>query len=336
MQQLVPKDVAAPSEGRLSNRSHTDDFAVVIGIDDYPSFRPLKGAVADATAFRDWLCDPAGGGLRPEHVKFVTSTPTPTPEQKHIDQVIEELIVTADRNEGGRRLYFYFSGHGAAATDAMANVALLLADWSKKRARLGLSSQSYANDLASYGLFEELAVFLDCCRTESTPIVGLACTLTPTVTTAKTVTRNFVAYAAEFGQSAFERPDGELWQGVFTRCLLQILKRSGGGVTAGELKDLLEREVTATHGRQKAHVENSLLGSSRFGIHGEWPRLEITFSPYTIGPVRLFDGFQQLVGDHDPAAGRWTLQLKSGLYKLVDSSERKRVVDFPAESVIEF
>jgi hypothetical protein len=305
------KDVGPLAAAGPRLRSPADDFAIVIGIDHYPAFRPLQGAVADATAFRDWLCDPGGGGLAGHRIKLVTSSPTPSPLQKHVDDALEQLIEDADQNGGGRRLYFYFSGHGMAATNAIANVALLLADWSKKRARLGLSSQSYTNDLASYGLFEEVAVFLDCCRTESMPVVGMDCTLMPSVTTRKIATRNFVAYATEAGQSAFERPDSELWQGVFTRCLLGILKRTQAGVLAEELKDLLESELS-----------------------GSLPPLHVTFSPATVGVVKLFDGFNYLVAELDPAAGVWRQPLRAGLYRMVDAAGRVLLLQHPTEHPI--
>ncbi len=196
------KDVMPPHEA-VASPARVDDFAIVVGIDDYPEFRSLRGAVEDATTFHRWLCDPDGGGVDPNRAWLVTSTPDPTPEQKHIDEALEALLQAADNQRGGRRLYFYFSGHGAAAKDAIENVALLLADWSKKRASLGLSSQSYTNELMSYGLFDELAVFLDCCRTKSA-FVGRGITLTPTLSSQKAQTRKLVAYATESGHSAFE------------------------------------------------------------------------------------------------------------------------------------
>ena len=58
------------------------DFAVVVGLDDYPNFgsqgRPLKGAIADATRFAKWLKDTnTGGGLPERNCKEVLSTANP-------------------------------------------------------------------------------------------------------------------------------------------------------------------------------------------------------------------------------------------------------------------
>ncbi|KAA3624791.1 MAG: hypothetical protein DWQ02_22625, partial [Bacteroidetes bacterium] len=38
-----------------------NDFALVIGIDDYPDFRSLNGAINDAEDFAHWLMDHDSG-----------------------------------------------------------------------------------------------------------------------------------------------------------------------------------------------------------------------------------------------------------------------------------
>jgi hypothetical protein len=336
------KDVAPPESKPASTRTHADDFAIVIGINHYPEHRALHGAVEDAMRFSTWLCEPEGGGLNVEpaskRVWIVTSTPDPSPEQKHVDEALEQIVEAADRNGGGRRLYFYFSGHGAAAIDAIENVALLLANWSRKRARLGLSCRGYADDLTRYGLFEEIAFFLDCCRTESISSVGLECTLTPTVHTPPFPTRKLIAYATEAGHSAFERPEQYLWHGVFTRCLLDIFRRGDGGVLASELKDRLECEITERRQGQQAHVDNSLLPGSRFGRAGAIATLEVMFRPESRGVVQLFDGSRRLVGEYDAARGPWRIVLKEGhLYKLSHPTTGKTlIVDFKKGTSIVF
>lgn len=41
------------------------DFGLVIGIEHYPSFRSLHGAVGDARRFHEWLCSSDGGSVVP-------------------------------------------------------------------------------------------------------------------------------------------------------------------------------------------------------------------------------------------------------------------------------
>jgi hypothetical protein len=257
---------------------------------------------------------------------------------------LEALLETADRQGGGRRLYFYFSGHGAAAKDAIENVALLLADWSRKRANLGLSSQSYTNELISYGLFEELAVFLDCCRTKPA-LVGRGITLTPTLSTQKTRTRKLFACATEADDSAWEcwsggqsedQPGGPQWRGVFTRSLLAILKRMPDGVAAAQLKDLLESEVNRANTPQQAYVDTDFLSPSRFGGSGTLPQLRVTFSAGRVGPVTLLDGSFLPAGTHDPSTGPWIMPLKAGLYMLRDMTGASRLLNHPETEPIAF
>jgi hypothetical protein len=267
-------------------RSH--DFALVIGIDHYPRFRSLHGAIGDATAFHAWTCDPEGGGVDPAHARLIVSTPDPAaPVQDQVDDALVELLEAADGLGGGRRLYFYFSGHGAMSPDISGDdVALLLAKWSASLARLALSSRGYAGKLCTSGVFQELAIFLDCCRSTAVRAVGLPPTITYEATSPRSPTRTFLAYATEAGHAAFERPQNGTWRGVFTRCLLAILGRSPHGIDARALKDRLECEVAEASAGQQAHVSNGLLDGARFGV----PRIET--------PPRI--GTPSVEHDHEP------------------------------------
>jgi uncharacterized caspase-like protein len=296
------------------------DFGLVVGIDDYPRFRSLQGAVADATAFHAWMCDPDGGGVALEHARLVTSVPEPPrPLQDHVDEQLLELAQAADALGGGRRLYVYFSGHGATCTDGAADdVALLLAKWSPNLARLALSSDRYSGALGGLGLFEEVAMFLDCCRSSAVGAVGLPPTFTYQPTRRGAPARAFIAYATEAGRPAFERPDEGVWHGAFTRRLLWILRRSPHGIEAAALKETLERELREEP-VQRAHVVNGLPAGSTFGRRGVLPTLEVKPDDEW-DSIELFDGMGQLAGSHDPSKGTWTLPLAAGLYKLTYSA----------------
>jgi hypothetical protein len=264
------RDVEAWEWGPRSRSGR--DLGLVAGVDHYPRFRSLQGAAADAIAFHAWLCDPDGGGVAPEHARLITSTPEPpTPLQDHIDEQVVELAQMADALGGARRLYVYFSGHGATCIDGAGDdVALLLAKWSPALARLALSSNRYCSALGGLGLFEEVAMFLDCCRTAVVGALGLPPTFTCKVTSAGATTRAFVAYATEAGRPAFERPQEGVWHGAFTRRLLSILKRSPRGIEAAALKETLERELRED-AVQRAHVVNGLRAGSTFGRRGGAP-----------------------------------------------------------------
>ena len=325
------RDVEPMADGQ--ERPRNTDFGLVVGVDHYPRFRSLQGAVADATRFHAWLCEADGGGVAPEHARLVVSRPDPAaPLQDEVDEQLLELVKAADAVGGGRRLYFHFSGHGAGSPDESGeDVALLLAKWSRSLARLALSTDEYRGALGGMGLFEEIAISLDCCRTTAERAVGLPPTLTHRPRAQRCATRTFIAYATEAGRSAFEIPDHELWQGVFTRCLLTILRCSPYGISASALKRSLEYEV-ASNGQQ-AHVVNGLREGSMFGRRGMLPRLVITFVQ-AHGRVRLRNGRRLIIAEHDVGPEPWELPLEAGLYKLEDSTGRTTAFDHGGEEVI--
>jgi hypothetical protein len=315
-----------------SPRCRATDFGLVVGVDHYPHFRPLQGAVADAKNFHAWMCDGDGGAVEPPHGRLIVSTPEPpTPIHSQIDAAFGELIAAADILGGGRRLYFYFSGHGATCVGGPTDdVALLLATWSRSFARLALSSRAYKGELATLGLFEEVVILLDCCRGTAERVVGLPPTMTPSLASTPFPTREFVAYATEAGRSAFEVPNGQLWQGVFTRHLMSILRRSAHGIEACELKDTLEREIAAAG--QHAHVVNELREGSTFGLRGALPQLEISFAQAT-GWVLLLDGELDVIAEHEVGSGPWQLSLPAGLYKLEGDGRAPVVFQHGLEAV---
>jgi hypothetical protein len=308
------------------------DFGLVVGVDHYPRFRSLQGAVVDATSFHAWLCDREGGGVTPQHARLVVSCPNPvSPLQDEVDEQLLDIVTAADASGGGRRLYFHFSGHGASSPDeAGDDVALLLAKWSRSLARLALSTDEYRGVLSGMGLFDEIVISLDCCRATSARAVGLPPTITVRPLTQRRSTRTLIAYATEPGRSAFETPDHELWRGVFTRCLLTILRRSPHGISAAELKRALEYEVAMSG--QRAHVVNGLREDSRFGRRGVLPRLVITFSDAR-GRIRLRDGHHAIVTERDAGSEPWELAIEAGLYKLEDCVGKTITFDHGREAV---
>ncbi|HRI72462.1 MAG TPA: caspase family protein, partial [Polyangium sp.] len=120
----VPTDVVYRDAG--------EDYALVVGVNDYPQLRSLRGAIGDAQAFSAWLVEAQGGALRAENVHTIISTVDPLgPIGPEINDALEDILQRADRS-GGRRFYFYFSGHGCVG-DRANDLALCLANWSSLR-----------------------------------------------------------------------------------------------------------------------------------------------------------------------------------------------------------
>jgi len=256
------------------------DYALVIGIDHYPAYRPLQGAINDATAFAEWLRDAAtGGGVPAGQCETVFSKPAPTrPIQNDIDDALNAILKTARAAGGGRRLYLYFAGHGM---EFDRSIALCLAQWSAEAFRnAALDSGEYVHFLRDTGLFPEIVVFLDCCRIRQVGARGLPSTLgVPRPGPGAPAARDFVAYATEALAPSYEAVveamtgAEPLVRGHFTVALLRALHgeaaEPAGGVRATALKRFLEEKTTeiaqAAGDDQIAEVANDLKGDPVFG-----------------------------------------------------------------------
>src|ERR1700733_11341773 len=120
---------------------NANDYAIVVGIDDYPGYRSLKGAVKDAEDFATWLCDSvAGGGVRANNCKTVFSVSTPlSPLQQQVDEAFDAVLSSITKGTLAHRLYVYFSGHGMAESNLISD--LCLANWAQKFPNRALDAQ---------------------------------------------------------------------------------------------------------------------------------------------------------------------------------------------------
>lgn len=263
--------------------NNPDDYALVIGIDHYPTFRCLRGPVADADDFYKWLIDPDGGGLDPSHCATVYPPKLPgdtrcvtedikncvwkqntpcgwypgqppyDPDQGEIDQkcwslldrVRERRRVTGKRS---RRLYFYYSGHGFSREHTGAD--LCLARWSTTFRSAALDFDNYSKVLVDYGLFDEIVFFLDCCRVSEVTAVGLRASFPPPMADPDAGSvQTLVAFATEYQAVAREAAIGDSGpiRSIFTQVLLNALRgaaaRPGGGVVGRDLAAHLDHEV---------------------------------------------------------------------------------------------
>lgn len=315
------------------------DYAVVVGLNDYPRFgssgRSLEGAVEDAKRFAGWLEDSAtGGGLPKENCKLVTSTPEPlSPTQSGIDEAIELVWGTAEKNGGARRLYFYFSGHGQAKKSQ--DVALCLCHWSTRYRHAALSSQYYLDMLLSCTPFEEVIVLLDCCRVRAVDATGAASQLGCAVPLATAGSKgHLVAYGTEFQNPAFEAEaevtegSGPIVRGHFTEALLAGLRggaaQPGGGVTATGLQGYLEIEVPRIANEhqhtQQARVTSDFKQATEpvFGTALPVANFTVEFGPARKGTIVLEGPDLAVIKEADAATGPWNVKLEKGLHRLLE------------------
>jgi hypothetical protein len=235
-----------------------DDWAIVVGVSKYPEIGDLNGPGNDATDFYDWVISPSGGYVPPRQAKKILSSDYP-PSNKAIDaeptpirvqRAFEELQEMAEKNslagEGlrvGRRLFIYLAGHGFAP--AFEEACLLMANATRLRVGHNIPGIPYANWFFRSGYFEEVALFMDCCR-ESYPKTWLNLPPYIDVTDPGAILhgKRFYGFRTKWSRISYERPmsDGKV-HGVFTTALLAGLKGAAadntGQITAGSLGDYL-------------------------------------------------------------------------------------------------
>lgn len=209
-----------------------NDYAIVIGIDSYSQLRLLQAARKDADEFAGWLTSPEGGGLpaSTDNIRIIKSPEATAgdpvdarPIKRDIDQALRDFGI---KNDGkiGRRLYFYFAGHGFAPD--FDDVGMLMADAALDSLNNNIGLRPYRRLLRERGPFDEVVFILDCCRDNfkhgksGEPEFTLdAKTPTPNVA-------DFIVLAAAYGEGAFERNGGATGEprGVLTQVLLEALR----------------------------------------------------------------------------------------------------------------
>lgn len=274
-----------------------DDWAIVVGINAYPYLGNLNGPVNDAIDFYDWVASPQGGAVpngpndadgfvnpinssQRSRICRILSTDFPNPPPirptleaiqnafDHLCNVARARNCNAQGTRLGRRLYLYFSGHGCSPDAAVPEeVALLMANATRQSTGYHISGVRYANWFYQSGYFDEVVLFMDCCREvyPSTPVSVVP--YSPVNDTFNLASRKrFYGFAAGWARNAWEKrlPDntGDV-RGVFTYTLLRGLRGAavepdGQTITAASLREYLKRTLP-----QMVTLEEQLANPSR-------------------------------------------------------------------------
>jgi hypothetical protein len=244
--------------GATTNATELQDFAIVIGI-TYPnnSLKGLRGTLNDAAAFTRWLKSKNGGNVPKENIRvvrspelFQRSQDTAKPVKEQIDDALEELGVSRSKKPAGRRLYFYFAGHGFGLNAD--EVCMLMAHATPGKLNLNIGLHEYRTFFQEQGYFQEVVFVLDCCRDQVPPRKGIAAqpppwTLEPD--SPPPIVNDLVVLAASNGMKAHEttHPRTRKPRGLFTLALLDVL--SGNlDVDHGNLRDTLDARMHALVG----------------------------------------------------------------------------------------
>lgn len=312
------------------------DFAIIIGINDYTlpndaGLKTLKGAVNDANEVEKWVSSITGGNVPVDNIKKIISAPDPLkPLQDEIDDAFLEIEKSIRKNGLGKRLYFYFAGHGVGTTNSANDTALCLANWSEYRRNSALSSESYKDSFKRYGYFEEIIFIIDCCRNTKIDIEPKHPTFSIPMSGEKSGETNlFVAYATQYQDQSYEIEsiDSEM-RGAFTTVLLEGLKgaaANNGLIGADDLRDYLKKEtpkLAQNNGyKQIPEVYHSFTGNPSLHTVAQInSNVNIIFEPTRNYMVELLDGGLNVIATYDASQSKnSSVQLSKGLYLLRDT-----------------
>jgi hypothetical protein len=329
-----------------------DDYAVVVGITSYPFLGDLSGAERDARAFAAWLQQPDGGAVPAQQIQLVLSSDYPPPAQPHaaqpttaaVEAAFDQLYYLGTQHGGhtGRRLYIYMAGHGFAPE--LEDAALLMANAARGVTGHHIPGRPYANWFRQAAYFDEVVLFMDCCR-ES--YAGRARRAPPyDVINADQPGRRYYGFATQWSRAAREGawgPAGEV-RGLFTLALLAGLTGAArddhGAVTGASLEGFVYNYVSG-------HDSSSVLAEQRPDPEFDYDkRYDVVFltgvaPPFTLrvtlaaadagSAVELEDGALEAVPPDASSPTSWEWRLTKGFYRLGLAGRPKQMLELSGE-----
>jgi uncharacterized caspase-like protein len=232
-------------------------FAIAIGIDTYPQLRRLTASVKDAADFCEWLTSDDGGNLPDQNVKLIPSSPAlpadpfdARPIQTEIDRALRDFGVERG-SRIGKRLYFYFAGHGFGPS--FDNVGMLMANAAMNRLKYNIGLRPYRDYFHESRRFDEVVFVLDCCRDRdfSRDTMAPGFDKDPAPDGKRVV--DFVLMASAYGEKAFapvDKPTNER-RGLLTKAVLEGLRGAPrafdaeGRITSSSLREYVLERVKA-------------------------------------------------------------------------------------------
>lgn len=340
----------------------SDALAVVVGIDHYPDqmLGGLDGAVNDAEEFCAWLQTAGAGSLvydpqdedATEIYKVVTTARGPNPLNARpmlsdVEQALdfvryksEQRLTEWEQGNGTpyKRLYLFFAGHGIGPDIEQA--ALLMANAGVGRFRYYLQGRPYANYFRERASFDEVLLFMDCCR-DSYPFLAAQGIKWEPPTPSGRDTNHCYGFATKWSKKARETNVGGKPRGFFSAALMEALKGSAadasGVVRARDIAGYVRTRVKALVKQAEAKTKKKLeIQRPDFSFPDDNPmvvvdygaaaapqlltRANVALTPAETGaPLQVLDGELKpaaLIDESRPAADVWTFRLPFGMYLL--------------------
>jgi uncharacterized caspase-like protein len=278
---------ASPPVSVVTNTSE-NDYAVVVGISNYPELENLPGAADDARLVAAWLTGP--GGLPDENVALLVGDGLAVnafPTRSDIDKAFGPLVqrIAGADQPPIRRLYIFVSGHGYSInTDS---VVLLPADASRLLLGLAIDIRAYANAFRRSGRCDEVVLFADTSSTESPGAPEPAPPPWVLPRSPGPASNFFYGRAASFGGHALTPPPSETADSphaFFTQALIEGLSGAAAGPDGAVTSSSLARYVTGevlkrSEGRQQPSFEFDPFRPIEFRRAADLPTINAAAEP---------------------------------------------------------
>ena len=329
-----------------------DDRALVVGISHYPGIRDLKGPTNDVDSFVAWLTDPQKGNVPAVNIVRIVSDaalpnrPILADVTKFFLDLMTEQAEKATRRLGDR-VYLFLSGHGFAAS-VLSQAALCMADSvAKITSYPHLGGQVFADDLGNRGMFDEVFLWMDCCRQM---IPGLPINLPHWAPADPKIPprRFFWGFATTTGELAAEAQmlvgNERRYHGVFTALLLEALERCktrlGGQVCASDVANYIFNRMQDVLGPtaprpqfQTDPVHDMVL----FIRETELNSVEFQADGVAVGRLRISTGQNEdaLPEPVPILSDRAKTAIEAGLYKAtIVGTSRSQVFEIPGDTLV--
>lgn len=321
------------------------DRAVVVGVNKYAGLTHLRGAEADAKAFRDWLVSHTGGGLQKSMVTTILSSDFPDPAHPAITEPLLSTVngafarlIWEGRQSGGqlgRRLYIFLAGHGIARD--YEDSSLLTAEATYDDTAFNIPGRSYANWFMAAAFFEEVVLIMDCCRSPAPASYSQLVPWAPMERHGARV-RSAFAFATKWSYDARERYFEEFGshRGIFSVALLEALQGAAlttgtQAITTGSLDRYMRHRLPMLC--RKGHVQDAKfvyddLDDIVFtGDAHELPG-RVFINSNTWPPISVFDHKHREVLGEKFQDGTWTAVLTPGCYRVQEEDGHRRTREF--------
>ena len=232
------------------------DYAFVVAINKYQhadAWGPLVGPKYDAGEFVKWLR--TIGKVPGKHIVKIIRDDGRSPTYSELMSATRQLRKHAGVDEPiGRRLYIYLAGHGLESIQQAVRESVLVTAEADEDMPMVYSGHRALNYFITAALFDEVVLFMDCCRHVDRFGIAPSWTIKPEYDAAAVGVRTGIALATKVGRDAREQKIDGVVQGVFTHALLDGLRNAvdrNGRVTGATLTQHLRR---ALKGKQDAEL----------------------------------------------------------------------------------